>query len=219
MPVYHVTLSATGTYLISGKKKGMGTKAHYQLFSSMYDLNKKGDSYVGKLRSNFQGTEFHAYNQGKNPKKEKNEEKRRCEVAVIKYEKNYFGWKGPRKMEIYVPSIESETKVFAIKPKNKKDNIKERHKAGVRDQVTKLINKPPKWSEEYQAFVLNFYGRVRLASVKNFQLIDEENEDYIYQQFGKVSEHVFTMDFQWPMSVAQAFMICLSSFDFKIACE
>ena len=42
------------------------------------------------------------------------------------------------------------------------------------------FNKPPKWSEEYQAFVLNFYGRVRLASVKNFQLIDEKNDNYIF---------------------------------------
>ena len=72
---------------------------------------------------------------------------------------------------------------------------------------------------KYQAFVLNFYGRVRLASVKNFQLIDEERENYIFLQFGKVSEHQFTMDFQWPMTPAAAFLICLSSFDFKFACE
>ena len=36
-----------------------------------------------------------------------------------------------------------------------------------------MINKPPKWSAEVEAFVLDFYGRVKQASVKNFQLINE----------------------------------------------
>jgi len=38
-------------------------------------------------------------------------------------------------------------------------------------------------------------------------------------QFGRVNENTFHMDFQWPMSPMQAFAICLSSFDSKIACE
>ena len=44
------------------------------------------------------------------------------------------------------------------------------------------MNKQPKWSEsrnlyniEHQAFVLNFNGRVERGSVKNFQLVDEED--------------------------------------------
>jgi len=36
------------------------------------------------------------------------------------------------------------------------------------------------------------------------------------EQTGK---HSFTMDYQWPMSAMQAFCICLSSFDNKLACE
>lgn len=40
-----------------------------------------------------------------------------------------------------------------------------------------FINRPPKWNEKLQAFVLNFYGRVEKASVKNFQLVEEDGED------------------------------------------
>lgn len=43
--------------------------------------------------------------------------------------------------------------------------------------------------------------------------------DYIVMQFGRVSEDLFTMDFQYPMSALQAFGIALSSFDAKLACE
>lgn len=42
---------------------------------------------------------------------------------------------------------------------------------------------------EVQAFVLNFNGRVDKASVKNFQLIDEYDDNKIYMQFGRVGKH------------------------------
>lgn len=87
-----------------------------------------------------------------------------------------------------------------------------------------FFNKPPKWNErkrytDVQAFVLNFSGRVDRASVKNFQLIDDRDESKVYLQFGRVTDHSFNMDFQWPFSPFQAFALALSSFDYKFACE
>ncbi|CAI5987972.1 unnamed protein product [Closterium sp. NIES-65] len=38
-------------------------------------------------------------------------------------------------------------------------------------------------------------------------------------QFGKVGRDAFTMDYRYPLSAFQAFAICLSSFDTKVACE
>ncbi len=43
-----------------------------------------------------------------------------------------------------------------------------------------FFNKPPKWNEQVQAFVLNFNGRVDKASVKNFQLVDQHDDSKIY---------------------------------------
>lgn len=72
-----------------------------------------------------------------------------------------------------------------------------------------------------QCWCLNFYGRVTLASVKNFQLVEEDDDENQKPllQFGKVGSDVFTMDFRRPLSAVQAFAICLSTFDFKLACE
>ncbi|XP_077241374.1 tubby-like F-box protein 8 [Tasmannia lanceolata] len=97
-----------------------------------------------------------------------------------------------------------------------------------------LRNKAPRWHEQLQCWCLNFRGRVTIASVKNFQLIAANQpaagaptpsqpappeHDKIILQFGKVGKDLFTMDYRYPLSAFQAFAICLSSFDTKLACE
>ncbi|KAL2513810.1 Tubby-like F-box protein 10 [Forsythia ovata] len=97
-----------------------------------------------------------------------------------------------------------------------------------------LKNKAPRWHEQLQCWCLNFRGRVTVASVKNFQLVAatqpvanapttsqpvQSDHDKIILQFGKVSKDMFTMDYRYPLSAFQAFAICLSSFDTKLACE
>ncbi|KAL4288744.1 hypothetical protein HN51_056337 [Arachis hypogaea] len=104
-----------------------------------------------------------------------------------------------------------------------------------------LKNKPPRWHEQLQCWCLNFRGRVTVASVKNFQLIaansqpaappppagtgpptsqpSQSDPDKIILQFGKVGKDMFTMDYRYPLSAFQAFAICLTSFDTKLACE
>lgn len=109
-----------------------------------------------------------------------------------------------------------------------------------KDRPLVLRNKPPRWHEQLQCWCLNFRGRVTVASVKNFQLIaatqppaatagataaaqpaqsSSSDHDKIILQFGKVGKDMFTMDYRYPLSAFQAFAICLSSFDTKLACE
>ncbi|KAK1309879.1 Tubby-like F-box protein 8 [Acorus calamus] len=103
-----------------------------------------------------------------------------------------------------------------------------------KDRPLVLRNKAPRWHEQLQCWCLNFRGRVTVASVKNFQLIaaaqpaagaptpsqpGPTEHDKIILQFGKVGKDMFTMDYRYPLSAFQAFAICLSSFDTKLACE
>ncbi|KAL8054885.1 hypothetical protein ABFX02_04G021700 [Erythranthe guttata] len=96
-----------------------------------------------------------------------------------------------------------------------------------KEEMLVLKNKAPRWHEQLQCWCLNFNGRVTVASVKNFQLVasveneggGQEQQENVILQFGKVGKDVFTMDYQYPISAFQAFAICLSSFDTKIACE
>ncbi|CAL0320498.1 unnamed protein product [Lupinus luteus] len=98
-----------------------------------------------------------------------------------------------------------------------------------------LKNKSPRWHEQLQCWCLNFRGRVSIASIKNFQLISATSSatsgtgstlsqpttqsDKIILQFGRVGKDMFTMDYRYPLSAFQAFAICLTSFDSKLACE
>ncbi|GJN01244.1 hypothetical protein PR202_ga18495 [Eleusine coracana subsp. coracana] len=45
------------------------------------------------------------------------------------------------------------------------------------------------------------------------------SHDMVILQFGKVAKDVYTMDYRYPLSAFQAFAICLTSFDTKLACE
>lgn len=91
-----------------------------------------------------------------------------------------------------------------------------------------LKNKAPRWHEQLQCWCLNFKGRVTVASVKNFQLvaavdpshnIPAAEQEKVILQFGKIGKDIFTMDYRYPLSAFQAFAICLSSYDTKLACE
>lgn len=103
-----------------------------------------------------------------------------------------------------------------------------------KERALVLKNKSPRWHEQLQCWCLNFRGRVTVASVKNFQLIaatqpgagaptpaqpTQADHDKIILQFGKVGKDMFTMDYRYPLSAFQAFAICLTSFDTKLACE
>ena len=74
-------------------------------------------------------------------------------------------------------------------------------RSGSNENIMFFFNKPPKWNEQVQAFVLNFNGRVDKASVKNFQLIDDFDDNKIYMQFGRIGKHKFNMDVAFPCSI------------------
>jgi tubby and related proteins len=113
-------------------------------------------------------------------------------------------------------------------------DLSEAYKSGqhlVSNKIICLENKPPKWSDrnrfsqrffklkivaEVGAYVLNFNGRVTMASVKNFQLIQighnnapvlglshgagpnmSSQDSAVIMQFGRVAKDNFTMDFRW----------------------
>lgn len=58
-----------------------------------------------------------------------------------------------------------------------------------------LINKPPRWNEQVGAYVLNFNGRVTMASVKNFQLVDPDEQNAVVLQVCYVYLFFFSVYF------------------------
>ncbi|KAK1318140.1 Tubby-like F-box protein 3 [Acorus calamus] len=169
-------------------------------------------------------------------------------VAHVSYELNVLGSRGPRRMQCTMDTIPasaiepsgvaptctefplSSLESFPLMPFfRSKSACTENFMgslSGQKEDMLVLKNKAPRWHEQLQCWCLNFRGRVTVASVKNFQLVaSSENgqpgpeHEKVILQFGKVEKDLFTMDYRYPISAFQAFAICLSSFDTKIACE
>ncbi|TMS22496.1 Tubby protein-like protein [Larimichthys crocea] len=209
-------------FLMAGRKRKKCKTSNYLISTDPTNLSRDTNCYIGKLRSNVLGTKFTVYDGGENPEKKpfiKECESVRQELAAICYETNVLGFKGPRKMTVIIPGMMENDERVSIRPKSELETLLVRHANSNTDKLVTLMNKSPSWNEQTQSYVLNFHGRVTQASVKNFQIIHPDNEDYIVMQFGRVAEDVFSMDYSFPMCALQAFAITLSSFDGKLACE
>eukprot|EP00746_Dinoflagellata_sp_MGD_P071660 gnl/MRDRNA2_/MRDRNA2_29162_c0_seq1.p1 gnl/MRDRNA2_/MRDRNA2_29162_c0~~gnl/MRDRNA2_/MRDRNA2_29162_c0_seq1.p1 ORF type:complete len:267 (-),score=68.45 gnl/MRDRNA2_/MRDRNA2_29162_c0_seq1:241-1041(-) len=66
----------------------------------------------------------------------------------------------------------------------------------------------PKWNEKLGSLCMDFKGRVEAASAKNFQLCLDEKPVLMY---GKKNNGTFALEFEHPLSTAQAFTIALST--------
>ncbi|EQC27128.1 hypothetical protein SDRG_15029 [Saprolegnia diclina VS20] len=192
-------------------------------------------SRVGRMGSNFLGTVFTLYDNGRDPQKVAkiqdatngqdalgpgdNVLQIREELGCCTYEANRTSV-GPRKMRVCIPDVdEAGRSSKVVRPTNQKDRIVSRMGVGELTDLIKFINREPVFREDLGAYCLDFGGRVSMASVKNFQLISADDPAMgNVLQFGRVADDMFTMDFQWPLSPFQAFAICLSSCDTKLAC-
>jgi tubby-related protein 1 len=82
--------------------------------------------------------------------------------------------------------------------------------------VINLRNKQPRWNERLKSYALNFGGRVKQASIKNFILMDDSYEAKDEDKapnliiFGKIDENTFALEFRHPLNLFQAFGIAMS---------
>ncbi|MFQ6625846.1 hypothetical protein Gotur_004703 [Gossypium turneri] len=256
-----------GKFLLAARKCRRPTCTDYIISLNADDVSKCGNTYIGKLRSNFLGTKFEIYdsqppNVGAKVTKSCSTRLMNAKqisprvptgnypIAHISYELNVLGSRGPRRMQCImdaIPTSSSELEgvapmqteflhsnlgTFPSLPFFRSKSTRTKCSqfgplSSLRDGMLVLKNKAPRWHEQLQCWCLNFNGRVTVASVKNFQLVAfaenvvvrQGQQENVILQFGKVGNDVFTMDYQYPISAFQAFAICLSSFDTKIACE
>ncbi|XP_056132253.1 tubby-related protein 3 isoform X4 [Lampris incognitus] len=210
-------------FLLAGRKRKKSKTSNYLISVDATDLSREGESFMGKLRSNLMGTKFTVYDNGTNPCKNPGalleESNTRQELAAICYETNVLGFKGPRKMTVIIPGMNMNFERVPVRPNTEQESLLSKWQNHSLDNLIELHNKAPVWNDDTQSYVLNFHGRVTQASVKNFQIVHDNDPEYIVMQFGRVAEDIFTLDYNYPMCALQAFAIGLSSFDSKLACE
>eukprot|EP00062_Callorhinchus_milii_P019326 gi/632973752/ref/XP_007903306.1/ PREDICTED: tubby-related protein 3 isoform X1 [Callorhinchus milii] len=224
-PTYYVHLERDDgkkVFLLAGRKRKKSKTSNYLISIDATDLSREAISFIGKLRSNLMGTKFTIYDNGVNPAKAVGlleESNSRQELAAVCYETNVLGFKGPRKMTVVIPGMNMNHERVPVRPRHEHESLLSMWQNRNMENLIELHNKAPVWNDDTQSYVLNFHGRVTQASVKNFQIVHDNDPDYIVMQFGRVAEDVFTMDYNYPVCALQAFAIGLSSFDSKLACE
>ncbi|EDL96925.1 tubby like protein 1 (predicted) [Rattus norvegicus] len=208
-------------FLLAGRKRKRSKTANYLISSDPTNLSRGGENFIGKLRSNLLGNRFTVFDNGQNPQRGGggDVESLRQELAAVVYETNVLGFRGPRRMTVIIPGMNSDNERVPIRPRNSSDGLLVRWQNKTLESLIELHNKPPIWNEDSGSYTLNFQGRVTQASVKNFQIVHADDPDYIVLQFGRVAEDAFTLDYRYPLCALQAFAIALSSFDGKLACE
>jgi tubby-related protein 1 len=147
----------------------MNSTSNYMITIEQKKFEKESNGYLGKVRSNFLGTEFYLFDSKENPKKVDDKEEARNQYGVVQYETNVLGSKGPRRMKVLLPMVNRDGQEIPWPDTEiEKKTIQGKFAENAVEDVMFFFNKPPKWNEQVQAFVLNFNGRVDKASVKNF---------------------------------------------------
>ncbi|XP_057529303.1 tubby-like F-box protein 7 [Amaranthus tricolor] len=234
------SFSEKGKFLLAARRYRRGAHIEYIISLDVDDLSQGSQAYVGKLSSDFLGTNFTIYDSlpphdGAKPSSSRSTRRfaskqispqvpaGNFEVGNVSYKFNLLKSRGPRRMmcSLKCPGPPGQTAVDQTEDSKSK-------LANLDSSCTILRNKAPRWHEHLQCWCLNFHGRVTVASVKNFQLIatfdqsqpdGKGDEEVVLLQFGKVGDDTFTMDYRQPLSAFQAFAICLTSFGTKLACE
>ncbi|CAG9321252.1 unnamed protein product [Blepharisma stoltei] len=217
-PKYYLYFTEGWKFLLAAKKRAGNRTANYMLTIDENNFSVKSNAYLGKLRSNFIGNEFVLYDTGKNPKsKGATSANVREELGAVLYESNIMGPKAPRKMTVLIPEVDSSTRVV-WKPMKTEDSMVSHYGTSYLSGLSKFINKPPSWNEFSNSYHLNFSQKA-IASVKNFQIISELNENKILLQLLRIGDQHFSFEIEYPFSPLQAFGVAISSFDNKLCTE
>jgi hypothetical protein len=165
---------------LAARKRKKSRTSNYLISTDPTDLSRGSDSYVGKLRSNLIGTQFTVYDNGTSPYKSSIEGiQERQELSAVVYETNVLGFKGPRKMTVIIPGMNKNHQRVKVATTDNYSSLLECYRTKNMDDLIELHNKTPQWNEETQSYVLNFHGRVTQASVKNFQIVHDNDGELI----------------------------------------
>jgi tubby-related protein 1 len=191
------------------------------------DFCPESPSYVGRMDCSFTGTTFTLYDYGVDAELLT---PHMCgsleaggigivEHAVVIYDTNVLG-RIPNAMTVHIPHIAgSAHRLSEDAPYHKAEAAEAGALAAVAassNDFTRLKTRKPIWSDDLEAWTMDFHGRVKLASKKNFLLVSENAPKDVLMLFGKVSKTHFSLDYRAPLTVMQAFCVALTSFADKL---
>ena len=120
---------------------------------------------------------------------------------------NVFGSRGPRKMKVHVGRVFPDGTRARFQPMNDRESILACYNRNETANIVTMVNKPPKWNDSVGAYVLNFNGRVTMASVKNFQLVTPEDRTSAWPWRFALSSRVLSPTGAFPHCPCPALLV------------
>jgi hypothetical protein len=237
-PTYELYDNSGKLLIVAQKMRNSGlvkTYSNYHFFdmsrgSASTIHTKKSGNYLGKLRcKDSSRCDYVLLNHHENP----------TEVAAVSFDKvsilEAFTDVTPRSMRVVLPDPASKphlrpaSSAAGLKPEASSKKHRRNHFSSSSGSLLDLLNmfassdsplfprnvsilKNKLPSLKNGKYFLNFNGRVRCGSLKNFQLQTGESDGVICQ-FGKVEKDDFHLDFAHPLTPMQAFAIALCQFN------
>lgn len=210
---YEFFLEDTEEFMFMAKRQPNNRTSNYHIWdmrrwhSGGSKLSKKSGNYVGKLRKKQGGYVLYSRDTDKK------------EVAVATFiqpslEAQMEEGALPRQIRAMLCPLDAPHPV----PHPERDSMLNSvigsgsmEREAFDDSFTVLESKYPTFS--HGVYRLNFRGRVRFPSIKNFQLTTSTDRDRVVCQFGKHDRDIFHLDYEEPVSPLQAFAFALAAFD------
>jgi tubby-related protein 1 len=218
-PTYELILEEPRKTLIVAQKMSLNRTSNYHLFDMTRGqagskLSKKSGNYLGKLRAKNVNRTGYALVNSKSDREE---------IGGVLFERvtmidQIKDGNQPRRMTVLIPPTDDDglsipVPLNSLGVESLTDLLQaiEENKRVIPDHFCLMHTKDPVF--ENGNYRLNFHGRVSMPSVKNFQMVSDDDIEDIKCQFGKVDKDIFHLDYKAPFNALQAFALALCQFN------
>lgn len=202
------------TLLMASIRRKDSRTSNYPISVSKTAFVKTARDAAGKVRSLASSRKaFTVYSIGDNPQRGVSDPSTlRRELATVMYTNESTAGL-PYKMQIAVPLVKAGEEPAIWQPRTVSQTLHEHLRQGVFDGLLLLESKAPVFHKATNSYSLDFGGRARRTSLKNFQVVPKGQPDRILMQFGRIDDERFCLDFRFPLSPIQALGISITRFD------
>ncbi|CAJ1363809.1 unnamed protein product [Effrenium voratum] len=185
--LYELRLDHSDEILMTAQREDEQSPCRIFAAQANAEHSEHCEDYLGSVVPNFWGTLFTLYDSG-------------ADVEDLAKRGDWLQGL-PLRPRKTVLKIGYETNVFGDCPRKVSVEF-------VQDgERPSMENLKPRWDKKLNSYALPFFGRVKKASAKNFQLVVNADQNTIFLMFGKISKDVFCLDFRGPISPLEAMAI------------
>ena len=181
-------------FLLAAKKEALKYYSNFLISAHPEHIHKRTEHYMGRLEANFIGTEFRLY---------RDVQETELLDMTVSYQTSFAGLQGPRQFS----AVKIDPRARHIHGRDLAGVVSsnEKSKLAVMQTACPTLNRGK--------YRLDFGGKARKPSAKNF-ILEQGGRQCLL--FAKAKEDMFIAEVSYPLTLLEAFGVCLASLDSKL---